>query len=261
MKIALCFIVSYNNTLLKQDIWKKWIEQNKDIINVYFHPDPYKPIHDPWVRKHIIHPKKIVRTSYYHVVPAYIQLLREALHYVDNKWFCFLTDSCVPIIPPKRFRELFEKYADNSIMSWRKAWWNPYFQKRANLSKLSNEFRLGNAPWFVLTRCHAIKIARFPILNYSIYETICRGGLANESIFAIILKFTKDLELNVINQDSHLTDWTEMSSATSPYIFKTGNQREINKIHAIMKENPCIMFMRKISTTFPDHILKKFLNI
>ena len=37
MKIALCFIISYDHILNKEDIWKEWIEFNKDIINVYFY--------------------------------------------------------------------------------------------------------------------------------------------------------------------------------------------------------------------------------
>ena len=41
MKIALCFIISYEHILNKEDIWKQWIEPNKDIINTYFY---YKDI-------------------------------------------------------------------------------------------------------------------------------------------------------------------------------------------------------------------------
>jgi hypothetical protein len=37
MKIALCFIISYDHILIKEDLWRKWIEYNKDIINVYFY--------------------------------------------------------------------------------------------------------------------------------------------------------------------------------------------------------------------------------
>ena len=41
MKVALCFIISYEHILNKEEIWKTWIESNKDIINVYFY---YKDI-------------------------------------------------------------------------------------------------------------------------------------------------------------------------------------------------------------------------
>ena len=37
MKVSLCFIISYNHVLKKEEIWKEWIEYNKDIINIYFY--------------------------------------------------------------------------------------------------------------------------------------------------------------------------------------------------------------------------------
>ena len=46
MKIALCFIISYDHILNKEHIWRKWIEPNKDIINVYFYYKDIKKIKD-----------------------------------------------------------------------------------------------------------------------------------------------------------------------------------------------------------------------
>ena len=44
MKVALCFIINYHQILNKENIWIKWIEKNKDIINVYFHYRDYNSI-------------------------------------------------------------------------------------------------------------------------------------------------------------------------------------------------------------------------
>ena len=33
MKIALCFIISYEHVLNKEQLWIDWINPNKDIIN------------------------------------------------------------------------------------------------------------------------------------------------------------------------------------------------------------------------------------
>ena len=41
MKIALCFIISYEHVLNKEQLWIDWIKPNQDIINIYFH---YKDI-------------------------------------------------------------------------------------------------------------------------------------------------------------------------------------------------------------------------
>ena len=37
MKVALCFIISYEHILNKEQLWIDWIKPNQDIINVYFH--------------------------------------------------------------------------------------------------------------------------------------------------------------------------------------------------------------------------------
>jgi len=70
MKVALCFIISYNHKINKEKIWRDWIEPNKDIINIYFH---YKNIHlieSTWIKQHCIPSKYIAPTTYYHGVPV-----------------------------------------------------------------------------------------------------------------------------------------------------------------------------------------------
>ena len=41
MKVALCFLISGKHEINKESLWKDWIEENKDIINVYFHYTDY----------------------------------------------------------------------------------------------------------------------------------------------------------------------------------------------------------------------------
>ena len=111
MKVALCFIISYEHILNKEDIWREWIEPNKDIINVYFYYKDIKKIKSQWIREHAIPPNYIFETSYYHVIPAYLSVMDfAATHDKNNSWFCMLTDSCCPIISPKKFRHLFYSF-------------------------------------------------------------------------------------------------------------------------------------------------------
>ena len=259
MKIALCFIISYNHELKKEALWKNWIESNKDIINVYFHYKDYSKITSTWIRVHALPKNKIVNTSYFHVVPAYISLLSHAhSHDKNNQWFCFLTDSCAPIISPQKFRQLFFANHRQSIMPWKRAWWNEYIHKRANLRYLAEEYRLGNDPWFVLTRIDVESCLRYTITRNNQYEFICKGGLANESIFAIMLKSYNRLN-NVKNEITHLADWTRMTSATSPYVFKNGPgptiQNDIVYIENNKAMHPYLMFLRKVDSDFPDRML------
>ena len=261
MKIALCFIISYDHILNKEDLWREWIEPNKDIINVYFYYKDRTKIKSQWILKHTLPTTCIHETSYYHVIPAYLSLMQYALKY-DNQWICFLTDSCCPIISPKKFRSLFYSLWNRSIMSWKPAWWNTNVHKRANLALLPEELRLANDPWFVLKRENAEQILYFSKNKFQVAKTICDGGLANESLFAIIMHGYKQLKKNesgVINAVTHLADWSRMCSATSPHIFKEGNTKDIKFIEDNLLKNKCAIFIRKVAPEFPDNILRKYI--
>ena len=262
MKVALCFIISYEHILNKEEIWREWIEPNKDIINVYFYYKDINKIKSPWILNHTIPPNYIHETSYYHVIPAYLSILSFAIkHDNNNQWFCTLTDSCCPIISPKRFRYLFFNYYNKTILSWKRAWWNIHLLKRSNLSLLPKEFQLGNDPWFVMKRENVIQCLHYVNIQQTIVKTICDGGLANESLFAIIMCAYKQLEPNgpVISATSHLTDWNRMSSFTSPHIFKDANSTDIKFIDTELAKNKYALFIRKIAPEFPDDVLRDYI--
>lgn len=255
MKIALCFIISYSHIVNKEQIWIDWIKPNEDIINVYFHYKNYSEIKSVWIQKYAMHPRCIVHTDYMHIVPAYIALMSFAFnHDSQNQWFCFLTDSCVPIISPLQFRELFFTNYSKSILSWKQAWWNLQLCKRANLHRLKEEFHLANDPWFVMTREDVKKSIVYSNINKPIYNLICSGKVANESIFAIMLHSTNRLK-DVIPAVTHAADWSRMTSTTSPHIFKEGGVDDTNFIVNFLEKNKYTMFLRKVDPGFPDSLL------
>tara|TARA_Y200000002_G_scaffold383256_1_gene404493 strand:+ start:6261 stop:7166 length:906 start_codon:yes stop_codon:yes gene_type:complete len=260
MKVALCFLVNYTNSLIKEDIWKEWIEPNKDIIEVYIHYNKNVPIKSEWIKKHAIPLKNIKSTSYYHVIPAYFSVLQFALiDKVNNQWFCMLTESCVPIVSPQKFRNMFFNNSTRSIFSWRKAWWNVYLHKRSNLKYFQDDMRVGHDPWFVLKRNDVYRCVSYPKLNKRIFDLVCQGGLANESLFAIILYQNKKLS-DVINQPSHVVDWSNPSSATSPYVFSSGSEKEVEFIKESLHKNRYSMFLRKIGKKFPDSVINQLIE-
>lgn len=260
MKIAFCFLISYEHgTLNKEDIWRKWLEPNKDIINVYFHYKNYEKLKSPWIKDHVIPKQYIVETDYLHVVNAYMSLINYAMHNdVSNQWFCMMTDSCVPIISPLKFREMFLENYHCSIISWKKAWWNVTYINRANLRLFSKEFHLANGPWFVMKKEDCLRCLQYATTNNKIYNTICQGNVANESIFAIILHTFKQLN-TVINASTHATDWTRTTSPTSPHLFKEGSIKDISFINYELANNKYSMFLRKVAPEFPDAILNEYI--
>ena len=260
MKAALLFIISYHHILLKEQLWIDWIKPNQDIINVYFHYKDFNLIKSPWIKTYSLPPKDVKSTTYYNVVPAYMALMTYAFnHDSKNMWFCFLTDSCVPIISPATFRKLFFDHYQASILKCKPAYWNIQIHRRANLRLFKKEFWLANDPWFTLTRSHVHKCLIFLAAKNSVYNQVNEGGLANESIFAIILQTFKELTNpnTFINEPSSVADWTRMSSPTSPYLFKEGTEQNINIIKDLLKVNPYAMFLRKVDRAFPDDVIKE----
>jgi hypothetical protein len=259
MKVALCFIISYDHVLNKEHIWKEWIGYNKNLFNIYFFYSDIKKIKSPWILEHCLPEEFIFQTSYYHIIPAYLSLMNYALkHDQNNKWFCFLTDSCCPIVSPKRFRYIFEKNYKISIMKWKKAWWNVYFQKRANLEHLPEALHLGNDPWFILSKSDVEKCLLFVQKKTKLAKLISNGGLANESLFAIIFEIMDSLKY-VENEVTHITDWSRMSSPTSPHLFHEANERDIFFIENELQKRNYKFFIRKISKDFPDEILRYYI--
>lgn len=263
MKVALCFIISYQHVLNKEQLWIDWIKPNQDIINVYFHYKDINLIKSPWIKLYTIPPKMIQHTSYYNVVPAYMAILSYAYeHDKENIWFCLLTDSCVPIISPKKFREMFFNHYQASLIKCKPAYWNITIHRRANLRLLKKEFWLANDPWFTLCRYHVHKCILFLTLKTGVYKQINMGGLANESIFAIILQTFGELTnpMRLINESATLSDWTRMASPTSPYLFKDATPENINIISNLLKENKYTMFLRKVHSSFPDSSITDIMN-
>ena len=263
MKVALCFIISYQHVLNKEQLWIDWIKPNQDIINVYFHYKNINLIKSPWIKLYAIPPKYIQNTSYFNVVPAYMSVLSYAYeHDKENVWFCLLTDSCVPIISPQKFREMFTNHYQASIIKCRPAYWDIRLHWRANLRLLSKEFWLANDPWFTLCRDHVQKCILFLAYKNTTYIQINKGGLANESIFAIILQTFGELTnpMRFINESATLCDWKRMSTPTSPYVFKQATPDNINIISNLLKENKYAMFLIKVDSSFPDSTIKQLMN-
>jgi len=259
MKAALCFLISYDHKLNKEHIWREWIEPNKDILEVYVHYKEKEKIKSDWLREKAIPIEWTVETDYTHVVPAYFSLLQYGLQQRNIQWFCFVTDACVPIVSPSQFREMFFLYSSYSLMSWRKPWWNIWLCKRANLHLFDSVFHLGHAPWFVISRSDALLCLEFKRKYRNTYKTICAGVIANESIFAIILKAMGALD-RVKNVETTATDWSRMMSPTSPFLFTTGDAKDRVFIDDFIKKNTHTMFLRKVDTSFPDSILREYIR-
>jgi hypothetical protein len=261
MKAALCFIISYDHVLNKEHLWRQWIDFNKDIINVYFFYKDYSKIESQWIKDHALPPSYICGTTYTNNVGAYLALMMFALkHDQTNEWFCFLTETCCPLVSPQYFRQMFFKHNKQTIMQWRPAWWNMSFHKRANLALLPKYLQLANDPYFIFNRTDAVGFLQIFHAQPDFMRIICEGGIANESLFAITLNIRSSLSA-VISEATHVTDWDRMTSATSPHLFHAeGDLNQDQKfLESQTNERKFKFFVRKIATNYPDDILRYFM--
>lgn len=260
MKVAFCFLISDpSGSLYKEDLWREWLDYNKDIINIYIHYKKLSDIKSGWLLDNVLPKEHIVNTSYFHVVPAYMSLLNYAINDdKENQWFCFLTESCVPIIHPLRFREMFLTHWNTSFLKWDRFPQTILPNTRANLHLFNYSAQLKHNPWFTLKREDALRCLQYKRVNTRIYNTICSGKVANESIFAIMLMAFNKLD-NVKKENMHVADWSRMMSATSPYLFVEGSKKDITVIDFLLKDNRYASFLRKVSPKFPDFLLKRYI--
>lgn len=260
-KAALCFIISYDHELNKEHLWREWIEPIKNYVNIYFFYKDYTKITNPFILQHAIPQQFICETTYTNNIGAYIGLMLYATrHDPNNQWFCFLTESCCPIASPLYFLKMFLENCTKSVLRWGPAWWNPNFHKRANLALLPNYLRLANDPYFILCRSDVECFLSIFQLKPDFMQTICQGGIANESIFAITLNIGRTLE-RVISEATHVTDWSRMTSATSPHVFVEHGDLKQDKLFLDkqLSERKFKFFVRKVSPNYPDHILEHYI--
>lgn len=263
--IALCFIISNKQVLHHEAEWREWIRPNADIIRVYFHYKHKSSISSAWIREHAIPPGCIQPTSYFFVVPAYLALMFYARRAdVRNQWFCMLTETCFPAVSPAVFRAQFEKWGHRTLMRTLPAHWNLTLHNRANLRLLRPAYHLANDPWFVVTRRHVEMFEHFMTSkeHASVRRVVNAGGLANESLFAIMLQTYHEVNgLHHRNVSSTVAEWSVRAphqNPTSPFLFRDATPDHQHCLLTLLRAHPYALFVRKIHQDFSVQCIQSY---
>lgn len=248
MSATLVFFVSGQHVLWQEAVWRKWVHEAR--CSVVVHYTDKSRVASPWLRQHMMPQAATRPTTYYDMVPAMMSALSYAYQSFPATWFCLLTESCAPAVSPARFNDLLASVGEKTLMHWQPAWWNTALHRRANLRLLPTMLRLGHDPWFVIGRDDAYAcLDGFYRRHSRLCRTVCAGGLANESIFAILLHLAGRLH-GVLNEHVSATDWSRMSSATSPHVFSAGDEADCNAfLRRFSTDNPYTLFLRKVTST------------
>ena len=153
-------------------------------------------------------------------------------------------------------------HKQHTFVSHCKAWWNPLKANRANLHLLPPAMHLAHSQWCIF--CHEdlsqmVNLSKTDERIKHALNVVTRGHAGEESWAAIMLLIINNLK-NVINLPTTLVDWKRTSNGNNPHTFIswTAQDETIVRNIRINTQNEH-MFMRKIGSTFPDHILRRYI--
>lgn len=255
MDVAFCFIVTKD--LNKEHIWRKWLEQLSELglkIKIFTHCSNPSQIHSPWLLKTLI--PESIPTQWGFIMKPTIALFRHAL---GSQWACLKTESCVPIISPKKFIELFNKYKNKTFLSYCKIWWDPKIVTRANLGLIPKEYHWAHQQHVIVCQKDLSGIIKFVDENPILTNTIIKGASADESFIAISIYAFNNFE-NTMNEITTLVDWPRSPDGNHPYTFTRWSEEDKEVVETLKNKHKFYMFLRKIDTNFPDNILLEFIN-
>ena len=119
--------------------------------------------------------------------------------------------------------------------------------------------RLGSSEWCVLCN-EDMRSIIYAWNNTEIINTIMEKPHADESIFSVTLYLTNKFK-NTINSLVTIMDWERDFYGKSPHTFAEYSREDEKIIDNLSKDNKYAMFIRKISTQFPDEIIYSWLKI
>jgi hypothetical protein len=278
MKLALCWQLAGSHQLAHEALWRDWIDgfdaamadaraeqgaaADETSVNTYCQygnvrgQATYDKIRSPWLRSKCIPTQYSRPTSYTHVTESLFSLLLFALRHDEaNEWFLLLTETCVPVVRPAEMARRFRSaLGERSIVTAQPAHWDVQMHKRANLRLLPPSLRLANDPWAVYARRHVRQFMDFAsdAQTAATFGTIVAGGIANESVFAVVLEVMQERDgPRHVNAASTLSDWARRSSPTSPHVFRDATDVELLALRRLLQLNRHSLVLRKVAASFP----------
>ena len=263
--VTFCFLVTRD--LSKEHIWREWFEclarlQFKCAIVV--HCSNKDSIHSEWLKQHLIPDERRRKTAWGWVLNAMLSMYAHAIHACPAAWYTLHSETCVPMVSPEKFMDVFKTYKHNTFVAHCPAWWNPLKVRRANLHLLPPHMHWAHSQWCIFCHEDMHQMIHLPKTDEhlnAVLQTVTQGHASEESYAAIMLLAINNLQ-NVINRSTTLVDWKRTPNGNNPHTFVEWTDADASIVRSIRDQSPNeIMFMRKIAPTFPDHVLRSFLGL
>ena len=256
--MAFCFLVTKD--LNKESIWRTWfskLDELKFPYRVFTHCSNPAAITSEFLKSTLIGPEHTYPTAWGKVARAEWSLFKYAYSNAAADWHILLSESCVPIVTPKKFIETYAKHSRNSFISHCRAWWDVTKSNRADLYKLPEEYHLAHTTWIILCREDIEAIKSLETVETDLINNYIDTFIADESMIAVWLKKANNL-VNVINETTTIVDWTR-SNGNNPYTFNTIMPSDTILIKDHLDKNKYSMFLRKIGKSCPDDMILPYI--
>lgn len=260
-----CFLLT--GDLTKEHIWREWFAgleslKFKYAIVVHCSLSHKGNVKSEWLKQWFMPDSCMRPTSWGWLVDAMMSMYDHAVQTHPAEWYTLHSESCVPMVSPERFVEIFNTHKQKSFIPYDKIWWNTKIVKRANLHMFPSQMHLVHSQWCIF--CHD-DLSQMVILSKTneqiktALDILKSGHVADESYAAVLLFMINRLK-NVIKKPITLVDWKRTPNGNNPYKFETWAHDDIESVRIIRKTNPNeYMFMRKVGSAFPDDVLRRYM--
>jgi hypothetical protein len=154
---------------------------------------------------------------------------------------------------------MFKEYKNKTILAYKKIWWDPEEDDRGNVHAFPRDAWIGNSEWCVICN-EDMRVIVKSWKNNDIISRIMEAPHADESIFAVTLYLENGFK-NTINATNTVMDWDRDPDAPSPYFFtKRYYVKDKKFIERYVPQNPYVMFIRKVDSTFPDKVIYEWMK-
>tara|TARA_Y100000816_G_C26102784_1_gene584953 strand:+ start:411 stop:1244 length:834 start_codon:yes stop_codon:yes gene_type:complete len=113
-KVAFCFLLY--DKVEHRNLWKDFFRNSPEgEYSIYTHPKKISSESNDWIKKHKI--KNRIKTGWCeeNLVFAFIRMLRHAIKDPENKYFCLLSGSCIPLHDFKTIKRRLFKFPHSRI--------------------------------------------------------------------------------------------------------------------------------------------------
>lgn len=216
-----------------EEIWRRWIRKQKFSVNVYIHAKFPERVRSPWVREHLVPSDLCPEWGSLEIVEAELLLLDAATKTSSAEYFCFVSESCVPI-------GAWDVRPSHSLFDLRQGPENGYAESgqflplemhmpRAKIAKASQ--------WCLLTRddTRAVLSVSSVLLPF-FYEVHC----ADEMFFATVLSL---MDREVEHRAVTYVKWASQCEK-SPQVLEI---QDVDFLFKLTKISRCEIFCRKVT--------------